>query len=84
MTVVKLYGVTPAAKQVELGTVTWDGEKVVGQGSRAATLVAQSPIVVYQDQKRVILTPDDGEEFVNALQHHYTGSYLRAGPPQKN
>jgi hypothetical protein len=65
-------------RQVEAGSISWDGNKIVADGDRSVQVTATLPITVYRNRKPIELVPADGEVFVRGLSEQYRGSYFRA------
>ena len=84
MQFVRIYE-TQASGQVEAGRIVWDGTRLEARAANAEYRILMENMLEparYHDAVRgrwVRVTKDDPPAFLRALQHAYTGSYLRCG-----
>lgn len=81
---VKLFGLSGAGKQQELGTVTWDGKQIQVNTNNPQLKESVLEAEIIKPGADGLITIEDGEEFLNALCYHFKSAYLRATAPEES
>lgn len=88
MLTVEVHGVSNDGEPRTIGTIAWDGKRIVGTPANDAAIkmILEEPAAKFNEEgpDGTFLTAKDGEAFLKALYLNYNGTRLRVSKAEES